>query len=146
VRFGDARSRAELSEMLRPFAVKSTGEGTAYTALTGGTPVKRGSLLVKFRSNPSGAVEEIRSPLPGTIETARTSGGDIIEPGDELFVIAPDEEQVQDALAGLYYFGDERDLSDVERYAGGVAGMSDDVKAKAAQVADAIKRRSQDGR
>lgn len=143
VRFGDARCRPELLAMLRPFAVKSSGEGTAYTALTAGTPVKRGSLLVKFRSNPSGADEEIRSPLPGTVETARTSGGDIIEPGDELFVIAPDEEQVQYALAGLYYFGDERDLSDVGRYAGGVAGMSEGVKAKAAQAAEAIKRRTE---
>ena len=143
VRFGDARSRAELLSMLRPFTIKSTGEGTAYTALTVGTPVKRGSLLVKYRSNPSGTVEEIRSPLPGIIETARTSGGDIIEPGDELFVIRPDEEQVRDALLGLYYVGAAEDLSEVERYANGVGGEPEDLKAKAAQVAEAIKRRSE---
>lgn len=146
VRFGDARSRAELREMLRPFTVKSPGGGTAYTALTAGTPVKRGSLLVKYRSNPSGAVEEIRSPLPGVVETARTSGGDIIEPGDELFVVRPDEEQVRDALVGLYYVGGAEDLAEVERYANGVGGVPEDLKAKAAQVAEAIKRRSQDGR
>jgi hypothetical protein len=146
VRFGDPRCRAELREMLRPFMIKSPGQGTAYTALTAGTPVKRGSLLVKYRSNPSGAVEEIRSPLPGTIEIARTSGGDIIEPGDELFVIRPDDEQVRDALVGLYYVGDGEDLAEVERYASGVEGVPTDLKEKAAQVADAIKRRSQDGR
>lgn len=143
VRFGDARSRAELRAMLRPFTIKSTGEGTAYTALTVGTPVKRGSLLVKYRSNPSGAVEEIRSPLPGIIEIARTSGGDIIEPGEELFVIRPDEEQASDALVGLYYVGTAEDLTEVERYASGVEGEPEDLKAKAAQVAEAIKRRSE---
>lgn len=146
VRFGDSRCRDELREMLRPFTIKSPAQGTAYTALTAGTPVKRGSLLVKYRSNPSGAVEEIRSPLPGTIEIAHTSGGDIIEPGDELFVIRPDDEQVRDALVGLYYVGGSEDLSDVERYASGVEGVPTDLKEKAAQVADAIKRRSQDGR
>jgi hypothetical protein len=142
VRFGDPRCREELLAMLRPFVVKSSGEGTTITALRAGTPVKRGSLLAKFRSNPSGTVEEIRSPLPGTIQIARTDGGDIIEPGNNLFVIAPDAEQVSDALVGLYYFGDGRDLADVERYAGGVEGMPDDVKEKAAQTAEAIKRRA----
>jgi hypothetical protein len=141
VRFGDPRCRGELLAMLRPQTVRAAGEGTALTALTAGTPVKRGSLLVKFRSNPSGSVEEIRSPLPGIIEKALTSGGDIIEPGNDLFVIAPDAEQVNDALVGLYYFGDARDVADVERYAGGVEGMSDEVKEKAAQTAEAIKRR-----
>jgi len=146
VRFGDPRCHAELLAMLRPFTIKSPGEGTVYTALTAGTHVRRGALLVKYRSNPSGAVEELRSPLPGTIEIARTSGGDIIEPGEELFVVGPDEEQSRDALVGLYYVGTAEDLAEVERYAGGVEGAPEDLKAKAAQVAEAIKRRTQDGR
>jgi hypothetical protein len=141
VRFGDPRCREELLAMLRPYTVKSAGEGTALTALTTGTPVKRGSLLVKFR-NTSGAVEEVRSPLPGTIEKASAKDDEHITAGSDLFIIAPDAEQAQDALVGLYYFGDERDLADVERYAGGVEGMPDDVKAKAAQTAEAIKRRA----
>ena len=141
VRFGDPRCREELLAMLRPYAVKATGEGTALTALTDGTPVKRGSLLVKFR-NASGEIEEVRSPLPGTIEKASVKDGDRVAQGADLFVVAPDDEQVADALVGLYYFGDARDLADVERYAGGVAEMPDDVKAKAAQTAQAIKRRA----
>src|SRR2546423_11051235 len=140
VRFGDPRCREELLAMLRPYAVKATGEGTALTSLTDGTPVKPGSLLVKFR-DASGEIEEVRSPLPGTIEKALVKDGDRIARGADLFVVAPDDEQVTDALVGLYYFGDSRDLSDVERYAGGVAGMPTDVKEKAAQTAEAIKRR-----
>ena len=141
VRFGDPRCREELLAMLRPYAVKATGEGTALTALTDGTPVKRGSLLVKFR-NASGEIEEVRSPLPGTIEKASVKDGDRVAQGADLFVIAPDDEQVADALVGLYYFGDARDLADVERYARGVAGMPDDVKERAAKTAQAIKRRT----
>ena len=64
----------------------------------------------------------------------------------EVFGRAPDAEQVTDALTGLLYFGRTEDLADVERYARGVEGMPQDVKSKAAQVAEAIRRRSQDGR
>src|SRR2546423_927796 len=110
VRFGDPRCREELLAMLRPYAVKATGEGTALTSLTDGTPVKPGSLLVKFR-DASGEIEEVRSPLPGTIEKALVKDGDRIARGADLFVIAPDDEQVTDALVGLYYFGDSRDLA-----------------------------------
>jgi hypothetical protein len=145
VRFGDARSRAELGAMLRPYAVKSVADGTALTALTEGTRVKRGSLLVKFR-NSSGEVEEVRSPLPGEIERALVKDGERFTQGSDLFLLAPDDEQARDALVGLYYVGGAEELSEVERYAGGVAGAPDDLKAKAAQAAEAIKRRSQNGR
>ncbi|MFL6283773.1 MAG: HEAT repeat domain-containing protein [Pyrinomonadaceae bacterium] len=145
VRFGDPRCRAELREMLRPYAVKSPSDGTALTALTEGTHVKRGSLLVKFR-NRSGEVEEVRSPLPGELARALVKDGESFAAGSDLFTLAPDAEQVRDALVGLYYLGDREDLAEVERYASGVEGVPIDLKERAAQTADAIKRRSQDGR
>jgi biotin carboxyl carrier protein len=145
VRFGDPRCRAELVAMLRPYAVKSPSDGTALTALTEGTHIKRGSLLVKFR-NRSGGVEEVRSPLPGEIARALVKDGESFAAGGDLFTLAPDAEQVRDALVGLYYLGEREDLAEVERYASGIEGVPTDLKEKAAQVADAIKRRSQDGR
>jgi biotin carboxyl carrier protein len=140
VRFGDPRCRSELAAMLRPYAVKAGADGVALTALSEGTPVKRESLLVKFRNN-TGAVEEVRSPLPGVIVKAHVKDGESIRSGSDIFILAPDAEQAGDALVGLYYFGGAEDLVDVERYAGGVSGMPADVKAKAAQTAEAIKRR-----
>ena len=145
VRFGDARSRPELLAMLRPYSVKSTADGTALTALTEGTHVNRGSLLLKFK-NQSGALEEIRSPLPGKIASALVKDGESFASGIDLFSLAPDAEQARDALVGLYYVGGAEDLAEVERYASGVEGVPEDLKAKAAQVAEAIKRRSQNGR
>jgi len=140
VRYGDARCRDELVAMLRPYTIRATAEGTALTALTDGTPVKRDSLLVKFRIHPS-LIEDVRSPLPGKIEKAHIKEGDNWSVGKELFLISPDADQVGDALVGLYYFGGTEDLAEVERYAVGVAGMPSDVKTKAAQTAEAIKRR-----
>jgi hypothetical protein len=145
VRFGDPRCRAELDAMLRPYAVKAPSDGAALTALTEGSHVKRGALLVKFK-NGSGELEEVRSPLPGEIAHAHVKDGESFTRDGDLFILAPDAEQASDALLGLYYVGGAEDLAEVERYASGVEGAPDDLKAKAAQVADAIKRRSQDGR
>jgi hypothetical protein len=141
VRFGDERCRPELLAMLRPYAVNAAGRGTALSALTAGSSVKRESLLLRFKT-PAGETGEVRSPLPGRVERAPVKDGDVFEAGAELFVLAPDAEQVADALTGLHYFGGVEELADVERYARGVEGMPQDVMKKAAQTADAIKRRS----
>jgi hypothetical protein len=141
VRFGDPRCRAELLTMLRPYTVRADAGGTALTALTAGSSVKRESLLLKYR-DASGATGEVRSPLPGTIEKASVKDGDAFAQGADLFVLAPDAEQVMDAIVGLYYFGTPEDLTEVERYARGVEGMPDDVREKAAQAAQAIKGRA----
>jgi pyruvate/2-oxoglutarate dehydrogenase complex dihydrolipoamide acyltransferase (E2) component len=100
---------------------------------------------VRYNIKPN-LVGELRSPVPGRVEKAFVKDGDTWMAGAELFVIAPDAEQVEDALLGLAYLGTAEDLPDVERYARGVEWMPEETKAKAAQVAEAIKRRSQVGR
>lgn len=141
VRFGDARCRPELVAMLRPYAVKATADGAALTALTDGTPVKRESLLLRYRREAEGD-GEVRSPLPGSIEKALVEEGGRFRAGDDLFRIAPDAEQAQDALVGLLFFGTAEDLPEIERYARGVEGMPAEVKRQAALTAEAVKRRS----
>ncbi|MET0623427.1 MAG: HEAT repeat domain-containing protein [Pyrinomonadaceae bacterium] len=141
VRFGDARSRPELRAMLAPVTVSARTEGTAQTALSAGTPVKRESLLVRYNVKPN-LVEELRSPVPGRVEKAYVKEGESWSAGAELFRIAPDAEQVEDALLGLAYLGTAEDLPEVERYERGVEGMPDDLKAKAARTAEAIRRRA----
>jgi hypothetical protein len=145
VRFGDERCRPELLAMLRPYTLHAADSGTALTALTSGSHVKRDSLLLRFKSS-ADATGEVRSPLPGTVERASVKEGAVFDAGSELFVLAPDAEQVTDALTGLLYFGQEEELADVERYARGVEGMPPDVKSKAALTAEAIKRRSAQNR
>ena len=143
VRFGDPRCRPELLAMLRPYTVSAPGEGTAETALTAGSYVKRDSLLVRFRGK-TDLAEEIRSPLPGVIEKALVKDGDSWRVGAGLFVLAPDDEQARDALIGLRYLGEAEDLPEVERFASGA--KSDGVKREAALTAEAIRRRSAQNR
>jgi hypothetical protein len=140
VRFGDPRCRAELLAMLRPYAIKAPADGTVLKALNEGAQVKRESLLLKFE-NASGETVEVRAPLPGSVERALARDGESFKAGSDLFILAPDDEQVRDALVGLYYLGGEQELAEVERYARGVARMPEDVKEKAARTAEAIQRR-----
>ncbi|HEU4596409.1 MAG TPA: HEAT repeat domain-containing protein [Pyrinomonadaceae bacterium] len=141
VRYGDAAARPELLAMLRPFEVKARTEGSAETALSVGTPVKRESLLVRYKVKPN-LSDEARSPLPGRVEQVFVKEGDQFHAGDRLFVISPDAEQVRDALIGLSYLGEESDAPEVERYARGVEGMPEEVKAQAARTLGSIKSRA----
>lgn len=143
VRFGDARCRPELLNMLRPYTIKAPSEGAALTALTAGSEVKRESLLVRYQTGPD-AVAEVRSPLPGVIERALVKDGDRWRAGAELFVIAPEPGQARDALIGLAYFGAAEDVPEVERLAAGAE--SGELKRQAALTAEAIKRRASQGR
>jgi biotin carboxyl carrier protein len=145
VRFGDARCRPELLAMLRPYPVTAHAAGKALPPLSAGTPVRRGSVLVRFEAG-GGRVEELRSPLPGRVEQTRVEAGQNFAAGDELFRIAPDEEQARDALVGLAYFGEAEDLNDIERYAQGVERMPESLKKQAALTAEAVRRRSTQGR
>lgn len=141
VRFGDARSRPHLLEMLRPFPILSPADGVAQTVLSEGTPVKREGLLVRLATE-GGESQEVRSPVPGLVERASVAEGARVTKGQQLFLISPDSEQARDALIGLYYFGQPEDLAEVERYARGVEGLSEEVKKQAALTAEAIKRRA----
>jgi hypothetical protein len=143
VRFGDPRCRPALLSMLRPHTVVAPTEGTALTALTAGSNVKRETLLVRYAIKPN-LIEEMRSPLPGVIEKASIKDGDSWPAGAELFVIAPDSEQARDALIGLAYFGEPEDVAEVERFASGA--KTDELKRRAALTAEAIKRRPSQAR
>ena len=141
VRFRDQRGRPELLAMLRPYTVRAAAGGTAQTALSVGTPVKRDSLLVRFAVNQN-LFEEVRSPLPGRVERSFVEEGKEFRAGDELFLISPDPGQVQNALVGLAYVGAAEDLPEIEPYAEGVEGMPEGVKRQAALTAEAVRRRS----
>lgn len=144
VRYGDPRARAELLAMLRPLPVVSPADGTPQTVLTAGTSVKRDSLLTRMLVD--GGSYEVRSPIPGRVAESAAEEGRAVRKGEQLFLVAPDEEQAHDALVGLYYLGAQEDLSEVERYAAGVEGMPEEVKRQASSSAEAIRRRASPGR
>lgn len=141
VRFGDASSRPELLAMLRPYAVSSPASGSINTILPAGTPIKREAMLARLKIA-GDQLLEVRAPLPGRIEMEAAKNSDYVNAGEELLTLAPDSASVWESLRALYLVGEREDLPDVERYAQGVAGMTDQIKEQATRTAKAIQSRS----
>lgn len=140
VPFNDASGRAELLAMLRPYTFDAPLAGQLVSVLPVGTPVKREAMLARVRTGEQ--VAEIRSPLPGRIEQLAAATGAQITAGQPLVTLAPDEDSVTNALVALRFVGTVEDLPEVERYAAGVAGMSEESKREAALTVEAVKRRA----
>jgi len=141
VGFGDARAVPELRAMLKPYVVTAERDGTARTALTEGSRVRREALLVRA-TDAQGEVFDVRSPLEGRVARATAKDGERFARGAELFVLEPDAVSVGDALRALGRLGGPEELPELERYARGVGGMPDYVAKRAVQEAEEINRRA----
>jgi len=140
-RFNDGSGRAELLSMLRPFAVKMPFAGTVITILPVGSPVSREAMVARARDE-KGSMQEVRAPVAGKIERVSAVDGQSLVAGVELLMLAPDGKNAWEALRALYLIGGAEDLSEIEHYAQGVPGMSEEIKKQAALTAEAIKSRS----
>jgi hypothetical protein len=143
VRFGgDASGRGELRATLQPFKVTAPVGGTISSILTEGVTVRENALIARIKDD-SNQVQEIRSPLHGTLMNVAAQEGTKVVSGDHLLSIAPDPDFVYEALRALLFVGETEELQDVERYARGVEGMPERVQLQAAQTAKAIRSRSE---
>jgi multidrug efflux pump subunit AcrA (membrane-fusion protein) len=155
VRFEDARSRPELLKMLRPYTVRSPSTGVVSIRLREEQAVASGTLLAQITQErprttddrPSSVVRrpssdvEVRSPLPGYIQSIVVRDGMRVMAGDDLVVLEPEAEQVWEALRALYLVGQAEDLPDVERYKSGVPNMPDNIRQQAILTAETIRTR-----
>jgi len=103
--------------------------------------VSAGSLVARIKGDDQKVIE-VRSPLAGRIETWVTKNGAQVETGQQIATISPGWEQVWEALRALYLVGKPADLTDVERFARGVAGEPRGVQQQAALAAQAIRLRT----
>lgn len=141
VRFGDATGRPELRAMLQPYDVHSPTAGTIVSLLAEGSKVKAGGLLARIRDL-SGAVQEFRSPLDGTIGRNFVKEGEPIAVGRAVLSLTPDRTTINDALRALQYVGTKDDLSLVEPFARGTATNDAEIKQQAVVTAKAIEARA----
>jgi hypothetical protein len=143
VRFNDRSGREELLSVLRPYSVKATGDGMVASTLKPGADVGRGALLSRIEQA-GGKVTEVRSPLPGRIETISKGNGSQVVVGDELLTLNSDEESVWESLRGLAFIGEAGDLGLVQSYTGAI--QSTRVKEQAALTAKSIQSRASTNR
>jgi hypothetical protein len=142
VRFNDPSGRLELVATLNPHELKAATEGTVASTLKEGSQLARGTLVVRI-TKPNQETIEVRSPLPGKVDKVIAPAGSKVLPGAVLLTINSDEGSVWEALRGLALVGDVADLAVVERYAQGVAPVSERIKEQAALTAKSIKGRAQ---
>jgi hypothetical protein len=114
VRFDDHSGREELLAALKPYPVKAPAAGVV-TSLQEGATVGRRTLLARIQQG-DGKVIEIRSPLPGRINTIVKTNGSQVMRDDEVLNLVSDEDSVWEALRGLSIVGTKDDLQLVQTY------------------------------
>lgn len=140
VRFGDDSGHEEILALLRPFTVEAPAAGTLSYQLPVETPVERGTLLARLETGQG--VQDIQSPVPGTVEQEMIAAESQVAEGQGIAVLAPGTEQVWEALRALFLVGREEDLPEIERFVRGeVAGMHEEIQQQAARTAEEIRRR-----
>jgi HEAT repeat protein len=115
VRFNDASGRTELMLVLQPYPVKAPADGTIASTLKLGSEIARGALLARIQ-RAAGQVE-LRSPLPGRINSINKQNGSQVVAGDEILSLNSDEGSIYEALRGLALIGKRDDIQSIESYA-----------------------------
>ena len=141
VRFNDGSGREELLAVFQPYAVRSPAAGTIASTLKPSSEIARGALLARIQQTDGGVVE-LRSPLPGKINTITKQNASQVAIGDEVLRLNSDEGSVYEALRGLALIGERGDVQAIESYA-----AREDASARVRQQAQltvkAIQSRSQ---
>lgn len=140
VRFNDASGREELMSVLQPYPVKTPAGGTVASTLKQGAEIARGALLARIQQVDDRIVE-LRSPLPGKINSITKPNGAQVATAEELLTLNSDEGSVYEALRGLSLIGQPSDVQLIESYAAR-EDASDRVKQQAQLTVKAIQRRA----
>src|SRR5215469_2265490 len=142
VRFGDDSGHAQIIAMLRPYAMPAPFAGKLETRLKPGDAVNPGTLIAHIDAGDR-ASKEVRSQVPGTLDRWLLANGTNVSAGQPIVSLEPSESVVWEALRALYLVGRTDDLPEVDRWAGGLDGMSPRVAQQGQATAQAIHSRAQ---
>jgi hypothetical protein len=140
VRFGDASGEPQLRLMLSPSTLPAPQSGVVQLKLKPRDSFRAGTVVAHIRTA-AGLLVEVRSPVDGEIKAWDVPDGATVSAGQSLARMSPSDDQVWEALRGLYLVGGERDLEAVEACAQGGEGISLRVKHQAEMTAQAIHHR-----
>ncbi len=124
VRFGDASGREQIAALLQPVRVLAPTAGRVIDTARAGTAIHQGGLIAKLQpatppggDSPSGeSPAEVRSPVSGRIHSISVATGASVTAGAEIATVDPGDEQVWEALRGLYLIGRAEDLPAIRPY------------------------------
>jgi HEAT repeats len=141
VRFNDSSGRQELMSVLIPYAVKAPDDGTIASTLQAEAQVARGALLARVQ-RADGRVVEVRSPLPGKINSVSKQNGTQLKNGDEVLSLNSDENSVWEALRGLSLIGESSDIERIQSYSAR-SDVAERIKEQANLTIKSIQTRAQ---
>jgi biotin carboxyl carrier protein len=140
VRFGDASGRPQIVALLQPAKVTAPQAGKVIDTASVGTAIHQGGIIAKLQAD-TGA-EDVRAPISGRLRNLYVQAEQNVPAGAEIAVIEPSDDQVWEALRGLYLVGQPEDLAAVLPYEHELPGISDRVRQQAAETEKAIRERA----
>jgi hypothetical protein len=140
VRFGDASGKPQILELLQTQTIVAPANGTISDSGTVGSAVRGGGVVAKLEAGDR-ASEELRSPITGRIRSISAAKGAHVVAGQEVATVAPDTEQVWEALRALYLIGQTEDIAAVTPYERELPDISDRVRQQATETEAAIRAR-----
>lgn len=140
VRFGDATGRRQIVALLQPARIVTPQGGKIVDTGKLGAAIHQNGLVAKLESG-SGSVE-IRSPITGRIRSLSVHEGTSVSPAQEIAVVAPDTEQVWEALRALYLVGQIEDLPAITPFERDLPDVPERVREQAVLTERAIRERA----
>jgi hypothetical protein len=140
VRFGDATGRPQVVALLRPARITVPEAGKIVDTGKLGSAVHQSGLIAKLDSR--NGITEIRSPITGRIRSLSVQSGASVSAGQEVAMIAPDTEQVWEALRALYLVGQVEDLPAIAPFQRDLPDVPERVREQAVLTERAIRERA----
>ncbi len=140
VRFGDESGRSEIQRMLRAEPIRAPEDGAVTVSVSLGDDVRTETLLAQIH-RADGRKRDVRAPWPGRVERLLVASGTRVRAGEVILSLAPESQQVYEALRALYFIGREEDLPEIERYARAGSEWPEAVREQARRTASAIRQR-----
>ena len=140
IRYGDASGRPALLAMLQPATVSAPQSGRVLDLGKTGAAIHENGVVAKLEAGSSAI--EIRSPIGGRIRSFTVAEGAQVSSGSDIATIDPGEEEVWEALRGLYLIGEKDDLPAIRAYQRALPDMPDRVRQQAIETEKAILKRA----
>ena len=143
VRYGDATGKPQILALLQPATVMASQSGKVIDTAAVGTTIRSGGAVAKLQAGDE--TLEVRSPITGKLSNLQVQAGQSVTAGAEVATLAPEGDQVWEALRALFIIGKPEDLPVVQRYERELPEIPDRVHQQAVETETAIRGRAGSG-
>jgi biotin carboxyl carrier protein len=140
VRYGDATGKPQILELLQPATVMASESGKVVDTAAVGTTIRAGGAVAKLQAGDQ--TVEVRAPITGKLTALNVASGQSVGSGAPIATLAPEGDQVWEALRALFIVGRAEDLPVVQGYERELPEIPDRVRQQAVETEKAIRGRA----